>query len=129
MKDIHQIFDDGFQRLAKLDEVGFRGCFHLAADLARVATYVDFKQGVLVMEVLEGIFNQVGPLFETFDIPEKDGKYIKDKIAQGVVSLSSVYGKDALATHDILAELRFAATDFQFKCHTTWRRLEQRGVV
>ena len=123
MKDVHQVFEDGFQGLSRLDEIGFRGCFYLATDLTNIVTYLNFKQGVLIMEVLEGIFNQVGHLFETYNIPEKEGKYIKDKIGQGMLSLSSVYRKDASATYEILTELRFAATDFQFKCLTTWCRL------
>lgn len=81
-------------------------------------------EGVLVMEVL-GVFNQVGPLFEAYDIPEKEGKYIKDKISQGMLSLSSVYRNDVSSTYEILTDLRFAATDFQFKCYTTWHRLQR----
>ena len=74
MKDIYQIFDDGLLRLSHVNEVGTEGCFRLARDLTRVATYSDFKQGVLIAEVLEGIFNQIGPLFERYNIPEDEGR-------------------------------------------------------
>lgn len=123
MKDTYQIFDEGLQRIAKTDSIGFENCFRIAADLIRVATYSDFKQGVLVAEVLEDIFNQVGLLFERYDIPENDKTYIKDKIGDGVSMLSSAYRNDHNKAYEILADLRFAATKFQFKCFTTWRRL------
>lgn len=123
MKDVYGVFDDGFNRLASLREVGFKGCFHLAVDLTRVAAYSDFKQGLLVAEVLEGIFSQIGPLFDRYDIPEDEGKKIIDIIIQDLSSLSSVYRSDSSAAYEILADLRLAATKFQFKCYTTWKTL------
>lgn len=126
MKDSEQVFNEGLQRLTQLDEVGFEACFRLASDLTRVATYSDFKQGVLIAEVLEGIFNQIGPLFEAYDIPENEIRDISDTINQGLSQLLSVYTDDRSAAFEILADLRFAATKFQFKCYTTWRRLPRK---
>ena len=126
MNDVYQIFDDGLQRLARLDEIRLEGCFRLVTDLARVAAYSDFKQGVLVAEILKGVFAQIGPLFEGHDIPESDGREIKDKISQGVYSLSLVYKNDGNAAYEILADMRLAATKFYIKCHTTSYRLPRR---
>ena len=126
MKDSKQVFDEGLQRLTHLDEVGFEACFHLASDITMVATYSDYKHGVLIAEVLEGVFSQIGPLFEMYDIPENEIKDISDTISQGLSKLLSVYTDDSSAAFEILADLRFAATKFQVKCHTTWRRLPRK---
>ena len=121
MKDIYQILDEGFQSLSRLDEVSFNNCLHIAVDLTRVATYSDFKRGVLITEVLEGVFDQVGSLFEQYSVPKEDEKQIKDKIRQNIASLSSVYkNNDEAQLFKILADLRFAATSFQFHCYNHW---------
>lgn len=125
MNDIYQIFDDGFQRLARLEEIGFESCFHIVSDLTKIAIYADFKQGVFVMEILEGIFAQIGHLFENYDIPKDESAAMKCTINQGISSLPSVYRIDDSATCEILVDMRFAATKFQFKCFTTWRRLSR----
>lgn len=126
MRDSKQVFDEGLQRLTHLDEVGFEACFRLASDLTRVAAYSDFKQGVLIAEVLEGVFKQIGPLFDTYDIPENEIRGITDTIGQGLSKLLSIYTDDRSAAFEVLADLRFAATKFQFKCYTTWRRLPRK---
>ncbi len=126
MKDVYQVFDDGFQNISRFDETGFKNCFYIAADMTRIATYLDFKQGVLVAEVLEGIFSQVGPLFEYYVIPNDDKKRIKDKIDQGVALLSSAYKNDDMAKLcEILTDLRFAATSFQLKSFTHWKQVKK----
>lgn len=90
--------------------------------MTRIATYADFKQGVLVSEVLEGVFGQVGPLFDMFDVPDNEKKRITKKIGQNIAALSPVYVNDAAETYKILTELRFTATKFQFHCHTALQK-------
>ena len=87
MKDACRIFDDGFQTLTELDRAGFKNCFHIAADLTKIAVYSDFKRGVLVVKVLGGVFGQAGPLFEMYDIPKDSKKMVKNKIICGMHSL------------------------------------------
>ena len=126
MKDVYQIFDDGLQALTRLDEIGFENCFRVAADLTKISAYSDFKRGVLVAEVLEGVFHQVGPLFVVYDIPEGNKKEIKDKIVQAIRSLSSTYKSDnGAAVYESLADVRFAATRFQFECYRSWKRFQK----
>lgn len=126
MKDVYRIFDDGFQKLTTLDEIGFKNCFHIAVDLTKIAAYSDFKRGVLVAEVLESVFGQLGPLFEVYDIPEDRKKMIKNKIIQGISSLSSAYkNNNGAAVYEALADVRFAATHFQFECYTSWKRFQK----
>ena len=109
MKDSKQVFAEGLQRLTHPDEVGFEACFHLASDITRVATYSDYKHGVLIAEVLEGVFSQIGPLFETYDIPENKIKDISDTISQGLSQLLPVYTDDSSAAFEILTDLGLCA--------------------
>lgn len=130
MNDVYKIFDDGFQKLTELDEIGFENCFRIAADLTKIAVYSNFKHGVLVAEVLEGVFGQVGPLFEMYDIPKDRKKVIKDKIIHEIYSLSSTYKNDnGAAVYESLADVRFAATRFQFECHTRWKRFQKSSRI
>ena len=124
MNDACEIFDAGFQRLENLREVGFKGCFHLVVDITRIATYLNFKQGLLVAEVLEGVFNQ-GPPFDRCDIPEDEGEKIKDVIIQNLSSLSLVYRHDSSAVCEVLVDLKLVATKSQFKCYTAWEALHK----
>ena len=126
VKDVYQIFDDGLHRLSQFTEADPASCLHLAIDMTKVATYSDFKMGVLISEVLEGVFGQIGSLFERYNIPEDEGGDVKAAISQHISSLSSVYKNDTSATCELLADLRFTATQFQFKCYTTWSRTPRR---
>ena len=124
MKDVYEIFADELQRLTGPDDIGFENCFQIVPDLARIVAYSDFKQGLLVAEVLEGIFSQVEPLFNRYNIPENDATDIKNQIGQGLSLLSSAYRNDYGAAYEIPADLRFAATRFQFRALTTRRLLK-----
>ena len=119
MKDVYQIFDDGFQNMARLEELDFKSCLNIAHDLIIIATHFDFKYGVIIAEILEGIFAQVEHLYEHYQIPMDDTKQIKQEISQGIVLLSSTYrNNDDVRVYNILADLRFAATKFQYNCFT-----------
>lgn len=81
---------------------------------------------MLVAEVLEGVFGQVGPLFEMYDIPEDRKKVVKDKLIEGIHSLLSSYKSGSgAAVYDALADVRFAATHFQFACYANWKRFPE----
>lgn len=122
MEDIYQIFDNGFQKLARLEVIGFENCFHIASDLTKIAAYGDFRQGVFVMENLEGVFSQIGTLFENYEIPQDEGSIMKRTINQYISSLASIYRTDNIATYKILMDMRFDTTKFQIKCYNTWAR-------
>lgn len=126
MKNIYEIFDNGLQHIVKLDKIGFMNCFRTATDLTRVATYCEFKEGVFISEVLEGVFGQIGPLFEQYKIPDDDGKQLKIKICQNIDQLLNTYKNNDMAQLcENLVNLRFEATDFQLKCYTHWTRIKK----
>ena len=124
MKDIYQIFDENFETLARfVGKTGFKNCFNIVADLNRISTFSDFRRGVLIAEILEGVFSQIDPLLKQYDIPDTDRKQMEDKISQNIVLLSSTYkNDDKEKLYEILEDLRFTATAFQFKCWNNWKR-------
>lgn len=125
MKDIYQIFDENFKVLIEMTEkMNLLGCMNTSVDLTRIATMADFKDGVLVSETLEGVFTQLGPLMEQYDIPEAERKQIKEKMHQNMILLSQNYkANDKAKLYEILRDLRSLATFFQFKC---WNHLERK---
>ena len=124
MKDIYQIFDENFKVLIEMTEkMNLLGCMNTSVDLTRIATMADFKDGVLVSETLEGVFTQLGPLMEQYDIPEAERKQIKEKMHQNMILLSQNYkANDKAKLYEILRDLRSLATCFQFKCWNYWER-------
>ena len=129
MKDIYQVFDENLGILAKfINESSFRNCFRIAVDLNRISIYSDFRRGVLIAKVLEGIFSQVGPL-KQYAIPDADKKQIKDTFGQNIVLLSTYKNDDKEKMYEILEGLRFTATAFQFKCGNNWKQKKEDSDV
>jgi len=122
MKDIYQIFDENFKSLIEMTErMELLNCRNTSLDLIRVASLADFKDGVFIIESLESIYTQVGPLLDQYDVPESDRKQIKDQLYQSIVLLSQNYkGNDKAKLYEILRDLRSFATNFQFKCWNYW---------
>ncbi len=109
------------------DKGDFKTCFNIASNLTRIAVFANFKRGVLVAEILEGVFSQVGPIFDQYSIPEEDKEQTKDRIREHIIALSSAYnGADKAGLYDIVENLRFTATDFQFKCWNQWKRIKSK---
>ncbi len=124
MKDIYQIFDENFKVLIEMTEkMNLVNCMNTALDLTRVSTLADFKDGLFVSETLENVFSQVGPLLDQYNIPEVEGKQIKEKMHQSMILLSQNYkANDKAKLYEILRDLRSVATCFQFKCWNSWER-------
>lgn len=123
MKDIYQAFDDGFKNLIRVNELGFRNCFNTASDLSKIAIHLDFKQGLLVAGVLKEVFAQIGPLLDTYDVPESRVRQLNYEIEQNVTALSEVYKDDNAKTFEVLAMLAFTAARFHVECHTVFSHL------
>ena len=125
MKDIYQIFAENLETLAGfVGKTGFKNCFNIVADLNRISTFSDFRGGVLIAEILEGVFSQIDPLLKQYDIPDTNRKQMEGKISQNIVLLSSYKNNNKEKLYEILKDLRFTVTAFQFKCWNNWKRKE-----
>jgi len=125
MKDLYQIFDESFQAMIALaGKSSYINCFNISVDLTRMSVQSDFKDGIFISEILENIFQQIGPLFDQYKIDEKDVKLIKEQVCEYLVLLSKVYrDEDKTKAYEVLRDLRSMTSQFQFKC---WNYLENK---
>ncbi len=123
---MYGVFDEHLETMTHLVEnEAFKNCFNMSKDLTHISTLANFKRGVFVAEVLEGIFSQVGPLFTRYIIPESDKNKLKNQIHEDILKLSSAYkSSDVVSLYEILENMRFIATSFQSKCTSLFKRNE-----
>jgi hypothetical protein len=77
----------------------------------------DFRDGVLISEVFESVFDQIAPLFDQYEVSEEDRSVIKEKVKEQVAIVAKSYGiENKIELYEALKNLRVVATDFQFKC-------------
>lgn len=101
-----------------------RACFVTAANMTRLFALLDFKRGVFICEVLDGVFSQPGPLFDNYKVPQGDANEQTDNIARNLRALMSDYKGDKSQLYDILEDVRGTATAFQSKCISTFPKTE-----
>jgi len=71
MKDYRAVIEENFLTMREMVEVyNLRAAFTIVSDLTKVCTLFDDEDGIIIMEVLEGIFSQVGPIFEKYELSE-----------------------------------------------------------
>lgn len=124
LKDIYQIFDKQFENiLAMIDQYRFQNCANISVDLIRISTLSDYKDGILISEVLESVFGQIHPLFQEYEISKDEKDSIIVKLCDQISLLSKSYRKDNKEqTYEILKELRSMTTFLQFKCWNIFKR-------
>lgn len=107
----------------------FRACFLSSADLTRFASISGFKHGVLVMEVLENVFLEVGQTLSRHQVLQQDRADVTASISKNLSLLSSAYkDEDKSAAYRVLEDLRFDATKFQIKCVNTTEPVGDRSA-
>lgn len=123
MKDILQIFDESLMTIHKLIvDKNYEGSSGISTDLITVSVMSDFRDGVMIGEVFEGVFDQISPLFQEFEIDAEARTSITKQIADQVTLVGKSYkdeNKERL--YDALRNLRSIATQFQFKCFHTMK--------
>ena len=68
MREIFNVYNEGFEEIARMVGQGnYKGAFVASANLTLFSTLLDYDDGILVSEVLEGVFSQVGPLAEDLE--------------------------------------------------------------
>lgn len=113
--DIYQVFDEKLGDLIKLvEEDRFPGALYTANDLTRISVLSKFERGVLIGEVLDGIFREMGHMFERHAVPDVRKSDIRGTIIQGLVKIRSVYNDEGSSgIYGALEGIRYAATAFQ----------------
>ena len=120
MKDVHAVFEESMQNMIDLaGEENVMGCFITATSITRLSALLEFKRGVFIAEVLEGVFSQTGPVLDKHSVPGAARQALFDNVAENLRALPSDYKGDKARLSDILEDLRATATKFQLKCAST----------
>lgn len=71
MKHYQAVIEENLSTVQEMVKIyNFRAAFNIVSDLTKICTLFDDEDGILIMEVLEGVFSQVGPIFENYEISE-----------------------------------------------------------
>ncbi len=121
MKDLFQIFDESIETMQKLiAEDNYAGSSSISTDLITISVMSDFQDGILIGEVLEGIFDQIGQLFFTYRLSVEVQKAVREQICEQLALVGKSYKNgDKEKLYEALRNIRTEATQFQFKCFKT----------
>ncbi len=71
MKEVFDVFNEGFGEITRMVGQGnYKGSFVYSSNLTLFSTLLDYEDGILINEILEGVFSQVGPFAEEMDAKE-----------------------------------------------------------
>ena len=119
MKEVLQMFDESFATMAaSLKDEKYSNCMRLSTDMITLSVLSDYKDGIMIGEVLEAVFDQIGlHTLEDFEVTTEERISIKDRLAEYIMLLSQSYRNgNSNEIYDALREIRSAATSFQYKC-------------
>lgn len=123
MKNNFEIFDEHFQTLtAMVEQKQFSNCASMCSDLANYSAMSNYQDGVLISEILEGIFEQIRYEFKRMNIPNMEQQDFIAELKDSIMSIGATYkDDDKNSTYDALKKARNLATQFQIKCWNTFR--------
>ena len=125
MKGVKEVFDEKLKLITEMIEQDhLRGGFITSMDLTRYSTMSDFDDGILISELLENVFSEIGPLFEMYQIEEEDKKQLLDEIKEQISKLKQYIQKpEEKQLYLTLRQLRSIATKFQM---ITWEKAKRK---
>lgn len=116
MKDVFDVFNEGFGEITRMVGQGnYKGSFVYSSNLTLFSTLLDYEDGILISEILEGVFSQVGPFAEELDA--KEIGFINEQLAAQMKIITDSYrAEDKNILYQALRDLRSIATKFQITC-------------
>ncbi len=116
MKDVFDVFNEGFEEITRMVGQGnYKGSFVYSSNLTLFSTLLDYEDGILISEILEGVFSQVGPFAEEMDAKEIGS--INEQLAAQMKTITGSYrAEDKNILYQALRDLRSLATKFQMRC-------------
>jgi len=125
MKGVKEVFDEKLKLINEMIEKDhLRGGYITSTDLTRYSTMSDFDDGILISELLENVFSEIGPLFEMYQIEEENKKRLLEEIKEQISKLKQYIQKpDEKQLYLALRQLRSTATKFQM---ITWEQAKRK---
>ncbi len=129
MKDVIAVFDENLKIIADIVAPNnYRNCLLASANLTQFCNMSEYDDGVLISEILESVFSQVGPLFDDYLISDKEKEGISNDIKSSLKVIINNYGKsDKNDLYTALKNFRFTATKIQMKLWTMGIRKPQKA--
>ena len=124
MKNVSEVFKENLQHISNsLDSDNLRACYIGSANLTMFSVMSDYDDGVIITEVLQGIFSEIGPLFDDYQIEIKDREQLMDEMKKYMKDIIKNYDeKNKNDLYSALKNLRHVATKFQMQCWKLMKR-------
>lgn len=125
MKEVPEIFKENLLSISNLlDSGNLRACYIGSANLTMFSVMSDYDDGVIITEVLQGVFSEIGPLFDDYQIEEKDSEQLMDEMKNYMKDIIKNYDeRNKNDLYSALKKLRHAATKFQMQC---WKVMKKK---
>jgi hypothetical protein len=121
VKDVLAIFEDSLKEILKaLGQKNYAGCSSMSTDLITVSVLSGYSDGTFVGEVFEGVFDQLAPLFDTYEVSDSERNSLEEGLREQINTIAKSYKTaDKKALYTALRDMRALATEFQLKCFRT----------
>ena len=124
MKEVPEVFNENLLSISNLlDSSNLRACFLGSANLTIFSTMADYDDGVMITEILQGVFSEIGPLFDEYQIEEGEREQIMNDMKKYMKDIISNYNENNKnELYSALKNLRHVATKFQMQCWKLMKR-------
>ena len=122
MRDKFEIFDMNFQLLNSLINKNlFLNCHSTCNDLTRYSAMSNYTDGVVISEILEGIFLDLYNTFNKHEIPDEEKNTLTSELRDGINCIRTSYkDDDKNSLYHGLEKIRNHATHFQIRCSNSF---------
>lgn len=121
MRNSFDIFNEHLTELeSTIEQQRLSNCLSRCTELTRYSAIVEYQDGVLISEVLGGVFSEISTLFESRNIPESKQKQFLTDLRAHVSSIKNTYqNDDKNSIYNALKDIRNFTTQFQLYCWNT----------
>lgn len=123
VKNLTQIFDESLNNILSIvNDKNYYSCIKISNDLITISVQSDYKDGIFIAEVLDGVFSQIYPISDEYQIDEEYQNNIKDQLKKQLeLLLSSYKDGDKNKIYNALKDLRSVATVYQLTSPTKFQ--------
>lgn len=118
MKDAKTVFDESLNSIVEmLNSNNLKGCYFLSSSLTMFSHLSEYHDAVLISEVLESVFSQVGPLLDDEKVTPDAREQVLALLKQPLQEIIDNYQKDDKnKLYAALKSIRVQATGIQLMC-------------
>lgn len=114
MNDVYGVFEQNLRLINEIIDINnIRNCFRIAIDTTIFCNMADFDDGVLIAETLENVLYDLGSLFDTWEIDDKNKTDIIKVVSRQIEDILNNYKSDERKLYKTLKKMRFEVTKFQ----------------